>query len=272
MRLADFLKRRLISPQLDRELARMARPAGSLGYDPWGYHYGTVKYSYLAIRELYHKYFRVTVDGIDRIPAEGPVIIVANHSGQLPIDGLLIGFALASRSRRPRLPRAMIDRFSPTMPYLGNLLNRLGGVPDDPVSCARLLANGEAIIIFPEGVRGAGKPYRERYQLKRFSTGFMRLAMEHNATIVPVGVIGCEETIPSLTNIAPLARLLGLPYFPLAAPVILPAKVNLLVGDPLEFNQVAHSEQQIAAQVQQVRTSLEALIAKGLERRRGVFL
>ncbi len=272
MRLADFLKRRLISPQLDQELARTARPAGSLGYDPWGYHYGTVKYSYLAIRELYHKYFRVTVDGIDRIPAEGPVIIVANHSGQLPIDGLLIGFALASRSRRPRLPRAMIDRFSPTMPYLGNLLNRLGGVPDDPVSCARLLANGEAIIIFPEGVRGAGKPYRERYQLKRFSTGFMRLAMEHNATIVPVGVIGCEETIPSLTNIAPLARLLGLPYFPLAAPVILPAKVNLLVGDPLEFNQVAHSEQQIAAQVQQVRTSLEALIAKGLERRRGVFL
>ena len=97
MSLATFLKRHLVSRELDERIDKIGKPIGSLGYDPWGYSNETLKIGYALTREIYEKYFRVEVEGIDRIPAHGPVLIVANHSGQLPIDGLLIGFALASR-------------------------------------------------------------------------------------------------------------------------------------------------------------------------------
>ena len=156
MSLAEFLKRRLVSPELDQQIDSIGKPIGTLGYDPWGYNNETLKIGYAITRQIYEKYFRVEVDGIDKIPAEGPVLIIANHSGQLPIDGLLIGFALASRKDKPRIPRAMIERFFPTVPYLGNLLNQFGAVLGDPVNCARMLANNEAVIVFPEGIRGSG--------------------------------------------------------------------------------------------------------------------
>src|SRR3546814_6220486 len=94
-----------------------------------------------------------------------------------------------------------------------------------------MLEQGEAIIVFPEGVRGSGKPYRQRYQLQRFGNGFMHMAMQTGATIVPVGVVGCEETMPSLANLSPLAKLLGLPYVPLAPLLPLPARVYLNFGE-----------------------------------------
>lgn len=271
MSLATFLKRHLVSTELDERIDQIGKPIGSLGYDPWGYNNETLKIGYALTREIYEKYFRVEVDSIDRIPAHGPVLIVANHSGQLPIDGLLIGYALASRKVRPRLPRAMIERFFPTVPYLGNLLNQFGAVLGDPVNCAKILANDEAVIVFPEGVRGSGKMYRDRYQLKRFGNGFMHLAMEYNATVVPVGVVGCEETIPALANIKPLARLLGLPYFPLAAPVVLPAKVHICVGEPMEFDNDDIPEEQVTARVETVKAAVGDLITKGLNQRKRIF-
>jgi len=120
------------------------------------------------VRPIYEKWFRVDSRGEENVPAEGPVLLVANHSGQLPLDGVLIGYAIASRKDRPRLPRAMIERFFPTVPYLGIMLNQVGAVLGDPANCARMLQNDEAIIVFPEGIRGSGKLYRDRYQLKAF--------------------------------------------------------------------------------------------------------
>lgn len=271
MNLAKFLKHRLVSSELDEQIDQIGKPIGSLGYDPWGYSNDTLKIGYAITREIYEKYFRVEVDGIDQIPSEGPVLIIANHSGQLPLDGLLIGFALASRDVEPRIPRAMIERFFPTVPYLGNLLNQFGAVLGDPVNCAKILANDEAVIVFPEGIRGSGKLYRDRYQLKRFGNGFMHLAMKYNATVVPVGVVGCEETIPTLANIKPIAKLLGLPYFPLAAPVILPAKVHLCVGEPMMFDNDDIPEEQVTARVELVKAAVGEMVKKGLNQRKRIF-
>jgi 1-acyl-sn-glycerol-3-phosphate acyltransferase len=271
MSLASFLKSRLVPADLDQQVNRIRKPIGSLGYDPWGYNNEAVRYGLALTRQIYEKYFRVQARGVEKIPAEGPVLIIANHSGQLPIDGLLIGYALASRAENPRMPRAMIERFFPTVPWLGNLLNEVGAVLGDPVNCAKMLANNEAVIVFPEGIRGSGKLYRDRYQLKRFGNGFMHLAMKYKAPIVPVGVVGCEETIPAIANIKPLAKSLGIPYAPLALPVVLPAKVHLNFGDPMYFDDREIPEEQVAERVEKVKAEISRLIDKGLSERKRLF-
>lgn len=271
MHLRSLLKRALIAPEMEQQIEAINKPLGSLGYDPWGFNRDSAKLGLSLVHHLYHRYFRVQTEGVDNVPASGPVLLVANHSGQLPLDGMLIGFALATRKHNPRMPRAMIERFFPTVPYLGNLLNQMGAVLGDPVNCAKMLSNDEAVIVFPEGIRGSGKMYRDRYQLKRFGSGFMHLAMEHQATVIPVGVVGCEETIPALANITPLARWLGVPYVPLAAPVILPAKVYLKFGQPMRFSNDELGEEAIAERVDQVKSAINALIDEGLSDRKRLF-
>ncbi|MCL7945670.1 lysophospholipid acyltransferase family protein [Marinobacter sp. ATCH36] len=271
MGLASYLKSRLLPAELESHIDRIRKPIGTLGYDPWGYNNEAMKYGLALTRQLYEKYFRVEATGVEKIPAESPVLIVPNHSGQLPIDGLLIAYALATREKNPRVPRAMIERFFPTVPYLGNLLNECGAVLGDPINCAKMLANDEAVIVFPEGVRGSGKLYQDRYQLKRFGNGFMHLAMKYKAPIVPVGVVGCEETIPAIANIKPLAKLLGIPYAPLAAPVVLPAKVHLNFGDPMIFDDLEIPEEQITERVELVKAAISELIDTGLSERKRLF-
>ena len=271
MSLASFLKSRLVPAELDQHINRIRKPIGSLGYDPWGYNNEAMKCGLSLTKQIYEKYFRVQAHGVENIPAEGPVLIIANHSGQLPIDGLLIGYALASREKDARIPRAMIERFFPTVPWLGNLLNEVGAVLGDPVNCAKMLANNEAVIVFPEGIRGSGKLYHDRYQLKRFGNGFMHLAMKYKAPIVPVGVVGCEETIPAIANIKPLAKALGIPYAPVAMPVVLPAKVHLNFGAQMYFDDLEIPEEQVTERVEKVKAEISRLIDKGLSERKRLF-
>jgi len=261
----------LVTPEIEALVASIPKPLGSFGYDPWGYNEDTFKVGLGAARLLYDKYFRVTAHGLENIPAEGRVLIVGNHSGQLPMDGVLVGVAAATNPHGPRLARAMIERFFPTVPWLGNFLNALGGVIGDPVNCARMLEMDEAIIVFPEGVRGSGKLYRKRYQLQRFGNGFMHLAMTHRAPIVPVGIVGCEETMPALANLAPVARLLGIPYLPIVPSLLpLPARVYLNFGEPMVFDPAA-SEHEVSEQVEAVKAELRRLIQLGLDERTSVY-
>ena len=271
MKLKSLLKRSLVSNELDQHLDKIEKPVGSLGYDPWGLNTDTNKIVFSLFSTVYEKYFRVETNGIENIPDNGPVLLVANHSGQLPIDGTLIAYAVANRLKAPRYPRAMIERFFPTVPFLGNILNQLGAVLGDPTNCAKMLDNGEVVIVFPEGIRGSGKMYKDRYQLQRFGNGFLRLAMEHNTPVVPVGVVGCEETIPAIANVKPLAKMLGVPYVPIALPVILPAKVHLNFGKPIFFENEELTEDQVVRRVEKVKKSINGLIAKGLEQRKSIF-
>lgn len=271
MSIKSFLKNKLVSKELNDQLDKVEKPLGSLGYDPWGFNSDTNKIVMSLYANIYHKYFRVETKGIENVPAKGPVLIIANHSGQLPIDGTLIAYALANRKKSPRYPRAMIERFFPTVPFLGNFLNQVGAVLGDPVNCARMLDGGEAVIVFPEGIRGSGKLYKDRYQLQRFGSGFLHLAMKHNTPIIPVGVVGCEETIPAIANIKPLAKLFGVPYVPVALPVVLPAKVILNFGKPIQFDNEDLTEEQVTRRVEKVKSAINGLIAKGLESRQGIF-
>ncbi|OZG73402.1 glycerol acyltransferase [Hahella sp. CCB-MM4] len=271
MKVRSLLKRTLVPKALDEQLNAIEKPVGTLGYDPWGFNVDTNKIAVALFKPIFEKYFRVEVNGIENVPAEGPVLLIGNHSGQLPIDGTLIAYALATRKQNPRLPRAMIERFFPTVPYLGNILNQMGGVLGDPVNCSKMLARNEAVIVFPEGIRGSGKLYRDRYQLKRFGNGFMHLSMQHNAPVVPVGVVGCEETIPAIANIAPLAKMLGIPYVPVALPLILPAKVILNFGEPMSFPSEECQEEEVTRRVDKVKEQISILIDKGLQQREGLF-
>ncbi|MFZ5699100.1 MAG: lysophospholipid acyltransferase family protein [Pseudomonadota bacterium] len=246
------------------------KPSGTLDYDPWGFNYEATKTAFGAFRLIYEKYFRVKAHGLEHVPASGRCLIIGNHSGQLPIDGILVGYALATNPFGPRIPRTMIERFFPSVPFLGNALNQVGAVVGEPANCRKMLESDEAIIVFPEGVRGSGKPYRKRYQLQRFGNGFMHLAIDHRTPIIPVGIVGCEETIPALGSITPLARMLGLPYLPIAFPFPLPARVILNFGAPMHFGH-ANSEAEITANVDAVKRALEELITKGLDERKSIF-
>lgn len=261
----------LVTPEIEALVASIPKPIGSFGYDPWGYNEDTFKLGLGAARLLYDRYFRVVAHGLNHIPAQGRVLIVGNHSGQLPMDGVLVGVAAATNPHGPRVARAMIERFFPTVPWLGNLLNALGGVIGDPINCSRMLEMDEAVIVFPEGVRGSGKLYSKRYQLQRFGNGFIHLAMNHRTPIVPVGIVGCEETMPAVANLKPLAKLLGLPYLPLVPSLLpLPARVYLNFGPPMHFKPVT-SETQATEQVETVKAEIRRLIQLGLDERTRLY-
>lgn len=266
--LSNAWAQRFISDDIKAIVARNDKQLGSFGYDPWGYNEDAVKVGLALTRYLYERYFRVRAYGLEHIPSRGRVLIVANHSGQLPMDGILLGYALQTNPHAPRAARAMIERFFPTVPWLGNLLTNFGGVIGDPANCARMLEREEAVIVFPEGARGAGKPYRDRYQLQRFGTGFMHMATGLDTPIVPVGIVGCEETMPSLGNFSPLAKLLSVPYIPIAPPLPLPARVSIHIGEPMRFSTAEGDDEACAeARVEQIRRAINELIAAGLHAR-----
>jgi 1-acyl-sn-glycerol-3-phosphate acyltransferase len=267
----DALMQKLITPEVEAVLARTPKPVGSFGYDPWGYNENIARIGLGVTKLLYEKYFRVTAHGLENIPKTGRVLIVPNHSGQLPMDGVLVGYALSTNEHAPRTPRAMIERFFPTVPYLGNVLNGLGAVIGDPINCVKMLQADEAIIVFPEGVRGSGKLYKQRYQLQRFGNGFMHLAMQQKTPIIPCGVVGCEETMPSIANISPLAKLLGIPYVPVAPLIPLPARVCLNFGEPMEFKGNVDNEELVTERVEQVKAEIRRLIDLGLKERTKIY-
>jgi len=271
MYIRNALKKIFVTPEINQSYQKIPKPVGSFGYDPWGYNTEGAQIWMGFFKALYDHYFRVKAYGLSNIPAEGRVLIVANHSGQIPVDGGLIGVAMATNSSGPRAPRLMVDRWVPTVPFLGNAFNEGGAVLGDPVNCAKMLQNEEAVIVFPEGVRGSGKVFKKRYQLQRFGHGFMHLAINENAPIVPVGVVGCEEAMPSVTNLNLLAHLLRVPYVPLCPPVPLPTQVRLYFGEPMHFGGQDQSEVEVQRKVKQVKQSIDALIQRGLSERKGWF-
>lgn len=272
MRTRKFLKPRTVSREVETLIDRLPKSnVGSQGYDPWGLNPDTAKISFVAVRWLYRHYFRVQASGLENVAGSGRLLIVGNHSGQLPMDGVLVSFAVANKEHEARLPRSMIERWFPSVPFLGNWMNSVGGVIGDPKNCAKMLERDEALVVFPEGVRGSGKSYRLRYQLQRFGHGFMHLAMEHNTPIVPVGVVGCEETMPSLGNIRPIARALGTPYFPLSPWVPLPARVVLNFGRPMHYANDAASERDVEWRVEEVKDAIRDLIDLGIAQRKSIF-
>ncbi len=247
------------------------------GFDPFGLSRDSVRLAAAAARYLYRYYFRAESHGIENIPANGRVILVANHSGQLPFDGLVIGSACFLEPPQPRLVRAMVEFFVPTVPFASYLFSRWGQITGTPENCRRLLSAEEAVLVFPEGARGISKPFSKRYQLADFGKGFMRLALETGSPIVPVAVIGAEEQAPAI-NLEKVAKLMKLPalpivpYPPFIAPVPLPVKYRLYFGEPMRFTgDPDDDDEQLDDKVKQVKNRIQSMIHMGLRAREHVF-
>ncbi|MFL5303042.1 MAG: lysophospholipid acyltransferase family protein, partial [Anaeromyxobacteraceae bacterium] len=185
-------------PGSRERLQKLTPPRNEYGVDPYGL---DVDYAVAAMAPflwLYRKYFRVEVRGIEQVPTDGRVLLIANHSGQLPFDAAMLGVSLLIDLDPPRFARALVEKWVPSLPFVSTFYARLGQVVGTPENCRRLLAAEEALLVFPEGVRGLNKPWRERYRLQEFGAGFMRLALEADAPIVPIGIVGAEEQSPAL--------------------------------------------------------------------------
>jgi len=279
--LGDELKRRLrewttsmVGNDLEHRVEQIGHVGNEFGVDPFGF---DLDYALAAIAPflwLYKNYFRVQIFDIDRVPP-GRVLLVANHSGQLPLDGAMILVAMLTEARRPRAVRSMVEKWVQTLPYVSTFMARVGQIVGTPENCRRLLEGEEAILVFPEGVRGLGKTWPQRYRLQDFGLGFMRLALETNTPVVPVAVIGAEEQAPSLMNVKPLARMLGFPYLPLTptiVPLPLPTRYRIYFGEPMKFTGRADEEDaELDKKVAAVKSRLQSMIDAGLKERKHVF-
>lgn len=243
------------------------------GYDPFGLHRDFVGLGLAITRPLYDRYFRVRSVGAEHVPPAGPVIVAANHSGTLPTDAMMLWTDLLLKVRRP--PRPVEDHFVQTLPLVGSFFARGGAVGGSRGNTRALLAAGELLMIFPEGVPGIGKPYSERYKLQTWRVGHAELAIRHRAPVVPVALVGPEEQMPQLARLEGLGRRLGLPYLPVpATPLPLPVRYRLHYGPPipthLDYRPEQADDPEIVREAsQRVRDAVEALLMVGLRERKG---
>ncbi len=256
-------------------LEKLTPPRNEYGVDPYGFDVDFALAAAAPLLWLYKRWFRVQLHGVDYVPTEGRVLLVANHSGQLPFDAAMIVIALLVDSDPPRAVRALVEKWVPTLPFVSTFMARCGQIVGTPENCRRLLAADEAILVFPEGVRGLNKPFKERYRLKKFGPGFMRLALESAAPIVPVGVVGAEEQAPAILDLKPVARLLGFPAFPITPtilPLPLPVRYHIHFGPPMRFSGSPDEEDaELERKVAEAQGAVQALLVRGLAERKHVF-
>lgn len=267
--------------ELGERLTATSAQLNRYGYDPFGFHPETAKTLLLPAALLHRYYFRVEAHGSERVPA-GAVLLIANHSGQVGYDGLMLSMSMLLDAEPPRLCRGMGEFFFWKTPWLGTFVSRLGTMAGTPANCVTLLRAGACVMVFPEGARGANKPFRKRYRLQAFGSGFMRLALETGAAIVPVGIVGAEEQQPGLANLEGLGHRLGLPSFPITVTApwfglagmafALPVKYHIHFGEPLYFEGGADDEDHIVeGKVAVVKSAIAKLLEQGLAARRSVF-
>jgi len=235
--------------------------------------------SALSLLALYRYWWRVEATGLERIPASGPVLLVANRAGTpLPYDAFMLAVALAVDHPTGRRARPLVDRWMLRVPLAGSALTALGAEPATVARLRRLLGAGEAAIVFPEGRDVLGRAFDHRYRLSRFRhTALLRVAAEAGAPIVPVAIVGSEEAQPVLWRLERPIRALGLPSIPLTPTLVpLPTKWRLHVGAPLETSADAAARrngdaQQLQRLSIQLRERLQGLVSEAIGRRRGLF-
>ena len=270
-----------LSRLLGERLAKTPLALNEYGFDPFGFSAHEAPRLLLPWALLYHYWFRVETHDIDRVPT-GRALLIANHAGQFAYDGAMLAMAMLMEPEPPRLARGMGEYFLWRVPWMGTAASRAGSTVGTPENCLAMLENDECVMAFPEGARGANKPFHRRYQLQDFGLGFMRLALASGAPIVPVGIVGSEEQQPGLANLEKLGHRIGLPSFPITvsmpwfgpagAAFALPVKYRMHFGEPLHFEGDAHDEDAaIAAKVEVVRDALAGLLAEGRARRAGIF-
>ncbi len=234
---------------------------------------------------LYERYFRVEAHGVERVPPEGRCLLVANHSGTLPFDGMMLRMAVQKEHPRHRDVRWLAEDLIFHFPFLGSFTNRVGAVRACQENAERLLEAGALVAVFPEGMKGIGKLYKDRYRLQRFGRGgFVKLCLRTRTPIVPVAILGGEETNPMIAKVEYLTRAFGIPYlpvtptFPLLGPAGLlpaPTKWKLFFGEPLDLAgygaESAEDEILVGRLTEEVRAAIQAMLDHAVAERRSVW-
>lgn len=237
---------------------------------------------------LYRTWHRVEWEGLEKIPRAGGALLVANHAGAIPSDAPSIMHGIETELGRPVY--GLADEIFKRMPVVGTMWSRVGGVLAHPDNAYRLLREEEQLaLVFPEGTKGTGKTYAERYQLRRFGRGgFVQIAMRAGVPIIPIAVLGAEEAMPILWKSAPLAKALGIPYFPITANMLvfaplgplgmlldLPSKIRIRVLDPVHFDvepdQPRYSRSRIMEESEMIRQRIQEALLDMLRARESVW-
>jgi 1-acyl-sn-glycerol-3-phosphate acyltransferase len=258
---------------------------GEYEVDEWGYDPEMLEAVAPFFEFLYRKYWRVTTTGLEHVPAEGRALLVVNHSGQLPFDGSMVASAVRLEHPGARLVRSMFATWFPTLPFISDILVKCGQVLATEDNGTRLLQQDELVAVFPEGYKGVGKLYKERYQLARFGRGgFIRMALKSQAPILPVAVVGAEETYISLAKSDLMAKLIGFPYFPISPTfpwlgplglIPLPTKWYIDIGEPIPMDGYGPQAGQdlilVSQLTDQVRGVVQKMINERLAQRQSIF-
>ncbi|MGP0030550.1 MAG: lysophospholipid acyltransferase family protein [Acidimicrobiales bacterium] len=253
--------------------------------DEWGRSERTRAFARALYEPVYSKWFRVEWEGFERIPTDGGALLVANHAGAIPSDAPVIMHGIEKSLQRPVY--GLADYFFRTVPVVGTLWARSGGVSARPANAYRLLKEQQQLaLVFPEGTKGPSKSFTDRYQLRRFGRGgFVEIAMRAGVPVVPIAVVGSEEAMPVLFRLPILARALGVPYFPVTANLLtmgplgivmpFPAKMKLRVLDPVTFDvpadQERYSKSRVMEEAEGIRVQLQEAVYDMLRDRRSVW-
>lgn len=256
--------------------------------DEWGRSEHMREIARRIYRPLYETWHRVEWEGLDKIPEHGGALLVSNHAGAIPADAPAIMHGIEIELGRPVY--GMADEMFKRLPVVGTMWSRVGGVLAHPDNAYRLLREqGALALVFPEGTKGTGKTYGERYQLARFGRGgFVQIAMRAGVPVIPIAVVGSEEATPILWKSSALAKLLGLPYFPitanmlayaplgpLGAAIALPAKIKIRVLDPVVFDvepdQPRYSRSMVMDESEHIRQLIQEALYDMLRQRQSVW-
>lgn len=246
-----------------------------------GFDQGFVERTAPLLEFLFSKYFRVRLVGMENVPPEGAAVVVANHSGGLPYDGAMLIHAFNRYHPRHRPLRPLVATFAFRSSWMCPVISRIGGVRASMQNALSLLGRGQLVGVFPEGLRGVGKLYRERYRLTHFGRGgFVRLARTARVPIIPCAIVGAEEIHPVLGKLTRIAQPLGIPYipitptFPLLGPLGLlpvPTKWSIQIGKPIDVPAAAPGREDTLEVAETVRREIDQMIADLLIQRRSIL-
>jgi 1-acyl-sn-glycerol-3-phosphate acyltransferase len=263
----------IVDPEVRDRISRLEVPFDGYGYDPYGISKDHLTVFFSVLSRLYRSYFSVTVEGIENVPPRGRGLLVGNHSGGVALDGAMVLTSLLLEMDPPRLGHGMVEKFVMSVPFLSEWFARIGQLGGLPENAVRVLEDERLLMVFPEGARGTAKLFWERYTLVRFGTGFMRLALQTGAPIVPFAFVGAGEAIPTIANLRRLGKLVGAPYVPVTPwllPVPLPVRCKIVYGEPMRFAGTGNEADELVLRwVEQVRARVANLIAVGRGTRRG---